>query len=811
MKNRVSILLTAICICACGQLPEEFSDSYISDIADRVASWQIENFDSLPDQQAESVIKNQLHWSNGVLYAGMFKWAERTDNQEIFAFLKEIGDKNDWNLYSARTIYHADDMCVGQTFVDMAEHYCDSIMMMPALRRAEEIASNPSTAPLSKKDETGKYDRWSWCDALFMAPPAYAHLYTLTGNEAILDYMQAEFRECTDSLYDKEEHLYFRDCIRADMREPNGAKEFWARGNAWVFAGIARTLDNLPWDFDNRKYYEGIFKEMATAVKACLGKDGSWRPSLLDPAHYDSPENSSSALFCYGIAWGINNGLLNRKEYLPVLKKAWKALCSHVHDDGKLGYVQPIGAFPQAGITTDDTQVYAVGGFLMAAAEIMDLIDSRCIGTLALKTSHETHNDISIDCGTQDRGYVDYESNKVYLEPLGLHKVRLQAGWAKTEKQKGVYDFEWLDKVIDDVVSRGLTPWLQTSYGNPIYEGGGTIFLAGGWPVSEEALDAWDRWVRTMAERYKGKVREWEIWNEPDINTALFADVSSFVHFTERTIKILKEVDPDCRIAAFAWALCLPDKFEKCLQMLQDDGYLEQIDWITYHFYEYRPEDMYAKVDIYQNILNRFDTPTILRQGETGAPSRGYMGGALANYGWTEESQSKWTLRRLMTDKARNIPSAVFAFSDITYSKEDHISLKNYKGLLETNEDKTVKRPKRSFSAVRALASVWDNIGKPVDASGISISVKDATSLYAFDNGKSKSIVFWKNARIPMSFCKTIPCEIEAPGFGFKNPVAVDFRTGKVYKVDVDKNVLQKVPIYDSPVMIIEKQELSIR
>ncbi len=811
MKNRIFILSAAICICACGQLPKEFSDSYIVGIADRVASWQIENFDSLPDAQAESVVKNQLHWSNGVLYAGMFKWAERTDNQEIFDFLKGIGDSNDWKLYSDRTIYHADDICVGQTFVDMADRYCDSTMMLATLQRAEEIACNPSSAPLSKKDEIGKYDRWSWCDALFMAPSVYAHLYALTGNKRLLDYMQSEFRECTDSLYDKEEHLYYRDCIRAEMREPNGAKEFWARGNAWVFAGIARTLDCLPCDFDNRSYYEGIFREMATAVKATQGADGSWRPSLLDPAHYDSPENSSSALFCYGVAWGINKGLLSCKEYLPVLKKAWKALCSHVNDDGKLGFVQPIGAFPQAGITADDTQVYAVGGFLMAAAEIMDLVNPQCIGKLKLKTSHETKNDISIDCGTQDRDYVDYESYKGYLEPLGLHKVRLQAGWAKTEKRKGVYDFEWLDRVIDDVVSRGLTPWLQTSYGNPIYEGGGTIFLAGGWPVSEEALDAWDKWVRAMAERYKGKVREWEIWNEPDINKTLFADVSSFVHFTERTIKILKEVDSECKIAAFAWALCLPEKFEQCLQMLQDDGYLDQIDWITYHFYEYRPEDMYAKVDIYQGILDKYDTPTILRQGETGAPSRGYMGGALANYGWTEESQGKWMLRRLLTDKSRNIPSAVFAFSDITYSKDDHISLKNHKGFLETNEDKTVRRPKRSFYAVQSLISTWDNIGQPVETDGISLSTEDPVSLYAFDNGRSKSVVFWKDARIPMNFCKTRPCFVEAPGFKFNNPVAVDFRTGKVYKVEMDGSVIKNVPIYDSPVMVIEKRELTLK
>ena len=164
-----------------------------------------------------------------------------------------------------------------------------------------------------------------------------------------------------------------------------------------------------------------------------------------------------------------------------------------------------------------------------------------------------------------------------------------------------------------------------------------------------------------------------------------------------------------------------------------------------------------------------------------------------------------------MTDKAREIPTAVFAFSDITYSKDDHISLKNYKGLLETNENKTVRRPKRSFHAVRTMAALWDNIGKPIDASGITSSVEDAVSMYAFDNGKSKSIVFWKNERIPMSFCKTVPCSINAPGFAFKDPVAVDIRTGKVYKVITTNGVLANVPVYDSPVMITEKKNLELQ
>lgn len=349
----------------------------IRKVCDAVSSWQIDNFDKVPLGKKCFIADYQVHWSSGVLYAGMARWASYSSDERIFDFLKSIGDANDWGLYSARTPYHADDICVGQMYVDMYERYHDSRMLEATLVRALHVVSNPSQAPLSKKDKVGKHDRWSWCDALFMAPPVYASLYRITGNETFKDYLDSEFRECVDSLYDRDAHLFFRDCNRKEVCEPNGNGEYWARGNAWVLAGIALTLDNLPADYGDRGYFENIFREMAAAVVKCQGEDGCWRPSMLDPDHFPTPETSSTALFCFSLAYGINHGILSRTEYFPVVKKAWKSLCSHVHPDGKLGFAQPIGAFPQSGITENDTQVYAVGGFLMAGAEISMLLDLR--------------------------------------------------------------------------------------------------------------------------------------------------------------------------------------------------------------------------------------------------------------------------------------------------------------------------------------------------------------------------------------------------------------------------------------------------
>ena len=334
----------------------------IRTVCDTVAGWQIRHF-------AECRHK-EMSWTNGALYLGMFEWAYRTESERIFSFLKGIGKKNRWAL--PLRAYHADDICAGQTLIKLYKKYKDPAMLQNTLERAFYVASHPSTAPLSKKDKVGKNTRWSWCDALFMAPPVYAALYTLTGEQVFADYLEAEFHEATDSLYDREAHLYYRDCMRIPKREKNGAKQFWGRGDGWVFAGIPQVLENLPADYPGRAYYEQIFREMAGAVLATQDRQGHWHASLLDPDSYPDPENSASAFFCYGLGWGLRTGLLKGEEYEKALLRGWAALVEAVHPDGLLGYIQPVGADPRpAG--PDSTDVYGVGAFLLAGSEMLRL------------------------------------------------------------------------------------------------------------------------------------------------------------------------------------------------------------------------------------------------------------------------------------------------------------------------------------------------------------------------------------------------------------------------------------------------------
>ena len=191
------------------------------------------------------------------------------------------------------------------------------------------------------------------------------------------------------------------------------------------------------------------------------------------------------------------------------------------------------------------------------------------LGTLIPKNVHEIETSRwTLGCETIDREYSDYNAFKEYLPVLGIRRIRLQGGWARTEKDLGIYDFAWLDQIIDDALSRGLEIWLETDYGNPAYEGGGGRTLAGGFPTSEVALAAWDRWVTAMATRYKDKVRDWAMWNEPDINKQHTpADIADF---NIRTAEIIKRIIPDARIGALSLATLNPDFMDRCLQRLAE-------------------------------------------------------------------------------------------------------------------------------------------------------------------------------------------------------------------------------------------------
>lgn len=332
----------------------------------RVADWQIEHFRDTYSNKEKA--HHPLHWTNGALYVGMSKWAEMAGDDTYYKWLKSIGEKHDWKLHDR--IYHADDHTVGQMYCDLYDRFGQKEMIQPTIDQFDFILYHPATSKLNWRTKYNQ-DRWSWCDALFMSPPVWAKLYRITGEQKYLDFMMQEYKATTDFLFDQKESLYYRDESYMDKLD-NGTKIFWARGNGWVFAGLVNTMNELDPKSKEYKYFLKIYKKMAAKLIKIQTPEGHWAMSLLGQEFYPTPETSGTSFFTYGLAWGVNNGILDKETYEAAAIKAWKSMVGHITDEGMLGYVQPIGAAPGSA-WPDKTEVYGTGAFLSAGSEIYKL------------------------------------------------------------------------------------------------------------------------------------------------------------------------------------------------------------------------------------------------------------------------------------------------------------------------------------------------------------------------------------------------------------------------------------------------------
>jgi len=379
MKILKTTLILGFIICSSAGYSQELASSSfkndinktdIKTVLKAVADWQVRT----------PLTHNLADWTNAALYSGMVEWASIAGNDSYYEWLKDISSKLSWNYYvhdNNQRKYHADDYCVGQTYIELYRKYKDKNMIKPMRTYFDQILKDPAKGDLLFKSTVPGYSsqqRWSWCDALFMAPTVWAKMANVTGKKKYLDFMYQEFKFTTDYLYDKDEDLYFRDSNYFTRKEANGAKVFWGRGNGWVFAGLPIIIRELPARYENKEYFVTIYKEMAAKLLSLQSADGFWHASLLDPASYPNPEMSATAFFVYGMAWGVNNGYLDKDIYLPAIVKGWKSMVTSVWPDGKVGFIQPIGADPKA-VTREMTEVYGVGGFLMAGTEITRLIE----------------------------------------------------------------------------------------------------------------------------------------------------------------------------------------------------------------------------------------------------------------------------------------------------------------------------------------------------------------------------------------------------------------------------------------------------
>ena len=317
-------------------------------------------------------------WTNGAYYVGVARAHQSTKDMIYMAALKNQGYWNNWQTFDR--LYHADDVAISYSYlyIDMNGGRRNFVDLEPTKKFLDaHLYEDDAWKAGTDKSEMGKTILWWWCDALFMAPPVL-NLYAKHKNQPkYLDDMHKFYMQTYNQLYDKDEQLFARDMRfvwqgnDTDNKEPNGKKIFWSRGNGWVIAGLALLLDDMPKDYEHRQFYVELFKEMSDKMLEIQPEDGLWRTSLLSPESYDHGEVSGSGFHTFALAWGINNGLVDKKNTKDVIK-AWNALKACQHEDGRVGWVQNIGASP-APASEDSWQNFGTGAFLLAGSEVLKL------------------------------------------------------------------------------------------------------------------------------------------------------------------------------------------------------------------------------------------------------------------------------------------------------------------------------------------------------------------------------------------------------------------------------------------------------
>lgn len=316
-----------------------------------VANWQLK----------ESESRYNIQWTFAALYDGLLAGSETAGDNRYHDRVLRVAEENHWTL--GPRFEHADDQAVGLTYLTLYAEHPEPERVGPTRDEMDRLVARP--------DDPQK-NLWWWCDALYMAPKVLAQLSLATNDRKYLDYMDREWWITSGALYDPAEHLYYRDDRYLTMREANGQKVFWSRGNGWVLAGLAMVLERMPKDYPDRDKFVKQYREMAERIAALQPSDGLWRASLLDAGAYPNPEISGTGFFTYAIAWGINHGVLDRKKYLPVVKRSWSGMLQHIYKDGRLGSIQPIGAEPGK-FKPSSSYVYGVGAFLLAGSELAQI------------------------------------------------------------------------------------------------------------------------------------------------------------------------------------------------------------------------------------------------------------------------------------------------------------------------------------------------------------------------------------------------------------------------------------------------------
>ncbi|MCL4402151.1 MAG: beta-glucosidase [Acidobacteria bacterium] len=439
------------------------------------------------------------------------------------------------------------------------------------------------------------------------------------------------------------------------------------------------------------------------------------------------------------------------------------------------------------------------------------------------KPSAIASSPFSVGFETLDRQLFDDERVYPHLAVLGAKWARVQTGWVRCERTRGVYDFAWLDRIVDRLRSIGVQPWFSVGFGNPLYTPGAERHTGVGWvPLnSGEAKQAWSRFVAKAAEHYRTRVRHWEIWNEPNGNTFWRPtgkpDPAGYLELVKLTAPEIRSRIPDAVIVggAFTGFPMAMSYFERCF----DAGLGELVDRISYHGYRAQPEKNYLEdVRFFQQWVSRYNPKLKLWNGENGAPSLNNGVGGLSNLEWSEARQARWLLRRCLIDFALQLElTSYFHASDMpdygrrTYGwPASRGDTTNSKGLIRGRD----YSPKPSFYAYQNLCALFDEDTRP------------AQLLMRFDRGAPnfEELAIWSSAFLRKGrpiYAYWYPSDLQQPcsprqariiiwngkGPRLDDPVVVDLLSGRIVtpkKMRVSDGFLhfEEMPVEDYPLLI---------
>jgi len=338
------------------QAAELFSAEEITVLIHKVNAWQLVH----PWRPTDR------NWIRATYYTGVMAAYQATGDNGYLQQALRWAEQNEWQ--PGNEAAGANVLTCGQTYLQLYFLRTNRSFTAPLIGWLDSGRSNtPSGAKVWYLERGHRY-----ADSLFVGPPALAMLARATGDRKYLDWMNAFYWDVRAELFDRDEGLFYRDQRFRGATNLHGNKIIWSRGNGWVFAGLPRILDQLPATDPNRHKFEALFKQMAASLAKRQGHDGLWRPNLADPQEFPMPESSGSAFFCYGLAWGVRNGLLDRETFLPVVKRAWTGLVSCVNADGKVEWGQLVGDRPVA-VKREDSHEYVTGAFLLVASQVLEL------------------------------------------------------------------------------------------------------------------------------------------------------------------------------------------------------------------------------------------------------------------------------------------------------------------------------------------------------------------------------------------------------------------------------------------------------